>query len=154
MTLSIFSCVCWPSVCLLGRTVYLDLLPIFWLGCLFFWYWAGWVVCIVWRLISWICFIYKYFLSFWGLSFCLVYGFLCCIKVFKFQQVLLVYFWLYFHFSRRWIQKDSAVIYVSVLPMFSSKSFRVSSLTFRSLIHFEFIFVCGVKECYNFIFYM
>jgi len=42
----------------------------------------------------------------------------------------------------------------SVLPMFSSKSFRVSSLTFRSLIHFEFIFVCGVKECYNFIFYM
>ena len=28
----------------------------------------------------------------------------------------------------------------SVLPMFSSKSFIVSSLTFRSLIHFEFIF--------------
>ena len=27
----------------------------------------------------------------------------------------------------------------SVLPMFSSKSFTVSSLTFRSLIHFEFI---------------
>ena len=30
----------------------------------------------------------------------------------------------------------------SVLPMFSSKSFIVSGLTFRSLIHFEFIFVC------------
>ena len=29
----------------------------------------------------------------------------------------------------------------SVLPMFSSRSFRVSGLTFRSLIHFEFIFV-------------
>ena len=29
----------------------------------------------------------------------------------------------------------------SVLPMFSSKSFIVSGLTFRSLIHFEFIFV-------------
>ena len=39
----------------------------------------------------------------------------------------------------------------SVLPMFSSKSFRVSSLTFRSLIHFEFIFVYGVRECSNFI---
>ena len=38
-----------------------------------------------------------------------------------------------------------------VLPMFSSKSFIVSSLTFRSLIHFEFIFVYGVKECSNFI---
>ena len=28
----------------------------------------------------------------------------------------------------------------SVLPMFSSKSFIVSGLTFRSLVHFEFIF--------------
>ena len=28
----------------------------------------------------------------------------------------------------------------SVLPMFSSRSFIVSGLTFRSLIHFEFIF--------------
>ena len=28
-------------------------------------------------------------------------------------------------------------------PMVSSKSFIVSGLTFRSLIHFEFIFVCG-----------
>ena len=37
----------------------------------------------------------------------------------------------------------------SVLPMFSSKSFIVSGLTFRSLIHFEFIFVYGVKECSN-----
>ena len=33
----------------------------------------------------------------------------------------------------------------SVLPMFSSRSFIVSDLTFRSLIHFEFIFVYGVQ---------
>ena len=39
----------------------------------------------------------------------------------------------------------------SVLPMFSSKSFIVSSLTFRSLIHFEFIFVYSARECSNFI---
>ena len=39
----------------------------------------------------------------------------------------------------------------SVLPMFSSKSFIISGLTFRSLIHFEFIFVYGVRECSNFI---
>ena len=38
------------------------------------------------------------------------------------------------------------------LPMFSSKSFIVSNLKFKSLIHFEFIFVYGVKECSNFIF--
>ena len=35
----------------------------------------------------------------------------------------------------------------SVLPMFSSRSFKVSGLTFRSLIHFEFIFVYGVRKC-------
>ena len=34
----------------------------------------------------------------------------------------------------------------SVLPMFSSKSFIVSGLTFRSLIYFEFIFVYGVRK--------
>ena len=39
----------------------------------------------------------------------------------------------------------------SVLPMFSSSSFIVSGLTFRSLIHFEFIFVCVVRKCSSFI---
>ena len=34
----------------------------------------------------------------------------------------------------------------SVLPMFSSRSFIVSGLTFRSLIHFEFIFMCGDRK--------
>ena len=33
----------------------------------------------------------------------------------------------------------------SVLPVFSSRSFIVSGLTFRSLIHFEFIFVYGFE---------
>ena len=49
-------------------------------------------------------------------------------------------------------KKDLAVIYVkSVLPMFFCKSFIVSGLTFRSLTHFEFIFVYGVRKCSNFI---
>ena len=39
----------------------------------------------------------------------------------------------------------------SVLPKFYSKSFIVSGLTFRSLIHFEFIFVYGVRKCSHFI---
>ena len=54
-------------------------------------------------------------------------------------------------------QKDSSVIYVklSVLTMLlSSNSFRISSLTFRPLINFEFIFVCDVRECSDFILYM
>jgi len=39
----------------------------------------------------------------------------------------------------------------SVLPMFSYRTFIVSGLTFRSLIHFEFIFVYGVRKCSSFI---
>ena len=39
----------------------------------------------------------------------------------------------------------------SVLSMFSFRSFIVSNLTFRSLIHFEFIFVYDVREYTYFI---
>ena len=35
--------------------------------------------------------------------------------------------------------------------MFSSRSFVASGLTFRSLIHVEFIFVYGVRKCSSFI---
>ena len=35
----------------------------------------------------------------------------------------------------------------SVWPMFSSKSFTVSGLISRSLIHLKLIFVYGVREC-------
>ena len=49
--LSIFSYVCRPFVCLLGRSVCSDLLPIFWLDGLFFrYYWVVWVLCIFWIL--------------------------------------------------------------------------------------------------------
>uniref|UniRef100_A0A4X1V7U7 Uncharacterized protein n=1 Tax=Sus scrofa TaxID=9823 RepID=A0A4X1V7U7_PIG len=39
----------------------------------------------------------------------------------------------------------------SVWPLFSSRSLIVSDLISRSLIHLEFIFVYGVRECPNFI---
>ena len=39
----------------------------------------------------------------------------------------------------------------SILPMFSSKNCVVSSFTDRFLIHFDFIFVYGVREYSNFI---
>ena len=44
-----------------------------------------------------------------------------------------------------WFMSESAQL------MSSSKSFIVSSLMLSSLIHFEFIFVYGVRECSNFI---
>ena len=39
----------------------------------------------------------------------------------------------------------------SVLPMFSSRSFIVLGLKFGSLIHFEFVFVYGIRKCSSFI---
>ena len=39
----------------------------------------------------------------------------------------------------------------SVLPVFSTRSFIVSGRMFKSLIHFEFIFVYGVRKCSSFI---
>ena len=39
----------------------------------------------------------------------------------------------------------------SVLPMFSSKGFIVSGLTFSFLVNFEFVFVYGVRKRSNFI---
>ena len=41
-----------------------------------------------------------------------VYSFLCCAKVSKFNKVPLIYFCFYFHYSRRWVIEDLALIYV------------------------------------------
>ena len=64
--------------------------------------------------------------------------------------------WTELNWLRRWIIEDLALTYfikcfTCVLLVFSSKDFIVSCLTFRSLIHFEFIFVYGVRKCSNFI---
>ena len=51
-----------------------------------------------------------------------------------------------------WVIEDPAVIYVrECFAMFSNRSFIFSGLTFRSLIHFEFIFVYSVRKCSSFI---
>ena len=55
----------------------------------------------------------------------------------------------YCHYSRKWVIEDLAVVSVRECSMFSSKSFIVSGLIFRSLIHSEFTFVYGVKSCSN-----
>ena len=45
---------------------------------------------------------------------------------------------------------DLATIYVKVrTARFSSMGFITSGFTFRSLTHFEFIFICGVNTCSN-----
>ena len=95
MLLNIFSRVCWPSVCLFGGNVYLDLLPIFKLGCLFFdiklyklfvyfrnYALVGHIICkcfLPFFKVSF-CFFFS-FVSFGMFLFCFVFFFFCCAKI-------------------------------------------------------------------------
>ena len=108
----LFMCFFWSSVCLLWRNVCLDLLPIFRLGSLFFWYWAAWAVCIFWRLIPFQLLHLQIFSATLWVVFLFRLWFPLPCKSFKFNYVPFVYFCFYFHYSRRWIQKDIAVVYV------------------------------------------
>ena len=72
-------------------------------------------------------------------------------KSFKFDYVAFVSFCFYFFCLRRQIQKLLLqFMSKSVLPMFSSGSFMGSDIIFRFLVHFEFIFVYGARNCPNF----
>ena len=144
MILSIFSCAFWLSVCLC-RNVCLGLLPIFYYD---FCFWALWAASIFWRLIP--CWLHhcKYFLPFSRLFSFAVQKFLSLIRSHLFIFV----------FISITLGCGSKSIYCSdlcqnVLPMFSCKSFIVSGLTFRPLIHFEFVFCITfcITECSNFI---
>ena len=74
------SCVYWLSECLLWRSVCLGLLPAYWMGCFFFWYWAMGSAYILWRLIvCQLCGSQLFSPEFWGLSFHVVYCFLCLV---------------------------------------------------------------------------
>jgi len=56
-----------------------------------------------------------------------------------------------FHYSRRWVKEGLAVCQrLEFTAYISSKSFIVSGLTFKSLIHFEFIFVFAVRSVLSF----
>jgi len=92
--LRIFSCVYWPSVCLVWENIFSGLAIFkfffffdieFYELLVYFVYLSltGHITC-------------KYFLPFIRLSFCFVYGLLCCTKAFKFNYVLFVYFLLLF----------------------------------------------------------
>ena len=69
----------------------------------------------------------NHFLPFCSLSFCFVYGFLCCVKAYKFYWVPFVYFCFYFYCFGR-LTKKTLVRFMSenVLPLFSSRSFLMS----------------------------
>ena len=154
MMLSILSCVCWQSVYLLWRNVYLGLLPIFGLGCLFFGCWAAWAVYIFWRLILCPLFCLQIFSPVVRVVFSSVISF----AVQKLLSFIRSHLFIFVFISMTLEGRSQKILLwfmaQSVLPMFSFKSFMVSGLTFRSLIYLEFIFVCGVREYCNFILFL
>ena len=73
-------------------------------------------------------------------------------KHFWFDVVPFVYFFLLFPLPEEKCQKKIREMSEILLPMFSSRNFMILSLTFKSLIHFEFILVCGIRKWFALIF--
>ena len=154
--LSIFSCAFQPSVCLLWRSVYLNLLPMLWLGCSF--------VCLLF-ILSCISCLYIWEINLLSIaSFanifsqsigCLFILSMVCFAVQKLLSLIRPYLLIFaFIFITLGGESKKTLLWFmskSSLPTFPSKSFIVSDVTFRSLIHCEFIFVSGHRECLDFI---
>ena len=147
--LSIFSCAYWPSLCLLWRNVYLGLPPIFQLGCLVFCCCVVWAVCIFWKLSP--CWVH-HLQIFSPILFIL---FMVSFAVQKLVSLIRSHLFTFVFISVAlgdW-PKKTLVWFMSenVLPIFSSRSFMLSCLMFKSLSHFEFIFVHDERMCSNFV---
>ena len=95
----------------------------------------------------------KYFLPFSRLSFYYVNGFLCCAKILiLIRSHLLIFALISFTLGDRSKKYCYDFCQKSVLPVSSSRSFRVSGLIFiRSLIYFKYIFVYSMRKYSNFI---
>ena len=138
--LGIFSFAFWPSVYLLQRNVCLDLLPIFWIG-FFFFLILNCMTVYFGKLSQINHFVCKDFLPFCGLSFYFVYGYLCYAKFLSLITSHLLFLFLFLLLQVVDPKRYCCDLCRRLFCLFSSKSFIVSCLTFRSLIYFKFICV-------------
>ena len=144
----------WPSVCLLWRNVHLGLLPIFQLGCLVC-FWVIWAVCTFWRVKP---LTVKSFVNIFSHPL-VVFSFLLLsmvsFAVQKFVSLIRYHLFIFLFISVAlgdWPKKTlPQFISENVLPMFSSRTFTVSYLIFKSLNHSEFIRMYSKRVCFNFI---
>ena len=127
---------------LFGKMSIQGLLSNFQLGCLVFWCWAVWAVYICWILTSH----WSYYLQ---MSSPIQKVVLLWMGSFAVQKLLslstILKFLLLFALGERSKKILLQFMSRSFMPIFSSRSFMISSLTFRSLIHFEFIFIYAIK---------
>ena len=141
--LSILSSVCWPSVCL-WRDVCLGLLLIFSLGwlvhCLF--YWAAWVVCIFWRLIPCSLPHLQIFSLILGIVFLFITSFAVQKLLSLIRSHLFIFVFIFITLGDGW-KKPCCDLCQRVFYLCFPLEFHSVQLYIRSLIHFEFIFVCG-----------
>ena len=90
--------------------------------------------------------IYNYFLPFSRLLFILLMASFAVQKLFS----LLWSHLFIFAFGVRFKKIITKINVKELIPLFSFRSFMVSGLTFKSLTHFELIFVYGVRQWSNF----
>lgn len=135
------------SVCLLWKNVYSGLLPIFWIR-----------LSVFLRLSCMSCLYISDNKPLSVISFANIFSHsIGCLFVLLMVYFAVRSFWLgptcfYLFCLGRWIGKNTAAIYLRVFCLcFLLGDLRVSGFTLRSLIHFEFIFVCDVRECSHFI---
>ena len=153
----IFSLACWPSVCFLWRNICLELLPIFLIGMFVFFFF-----CICWVLWALYTFLEINCLS--VISFADIYSqstdclFILLMIFFTVQKVISLIMSHLFIFAficlPLWDWYKKILLWFmskTVLPIHPSRSFMVSHLIFKSLKHFEFTFVHGVREHSNYI---
>ena len=145
--LSILSCVFYPSVCLLWRNVCLVLWAIFWCSCSFFLLLScvscSYILEIKPLLVASFANIFSQFIG------CLFVLFVTPFAVRKLLCLIRSHLFIFAFISVAlgdWPKKTLLRFMLeSVLPMFSSRSFMVLCLMFKSLSHFKFIFVYSEK---------
>ena len=122
-------------------------------GLLLFFNWVVWFLYVIWLLTPYWIYYVQVSLPFCRLPFSFGDGLLCCAKAFQFNVVPLVYFCFFCSYPRKQTQKNIAKTDLRVLLglNFLLGILWFLGLTFKSLIHLEFIFVYSVRKWSRFI---